>query len=154
MFKFKLKLYYDRRSVGQSVLVSGNSFEPATNFSSFLELFLDGFWFNDVECFLWQEVGSVILSWVQCIDSMFETPPTWRIMFLYLFTQEQGNPLVYCLWNLHFISWCIHSSYMHNTYIGSLVVQVRFSIFVPWRSVQVATQFNHLNDHMPNHRQV
>jgi hypothetical protein len=48
MFTFKLKLYYDRRSVGQSFLVSGTPFGPVTNFSSFLELFLDGFWFNDV----------------------------------------------------------------------------------------------------------
>jgi hypothetical protein len=44
----QVKLYYDRRSVGQSVLVSGTPFGPATNFSSFLELFLDSYCFNDV----------------------------------------------------------------------------------------------------------
>jgi hypothetical protein len=39
----QVKLYYDRRSVGQSVLVSGTPFGPATNFSSFLELLLDSY---------------------------------------------------------------------------------------------------------------
>jgi hypothetical protein len=31
----QIKLYYNRRSVGQSVLVSSTPFGPATNFSSF-----------------------------------------------------------------------------------------------------------------------
>jgi hypothetical protein len=92
----KFKLYYDRRSVGQSVLVSGTPFGPATNFSSFLELVLDGFWFNYVGCLLWREIRSVVLNSVQFIDSIFETPPTWRVMFLYLFPQEQGSSAVYC----------------------------------------------------------
>jgi hypothetical protein len=46
--RLKFKLYYDRPSVGQSVLVSGTPFGPATNFCSFLELFLYSYWFNDV----------------------------------------------------------------------------------------------------------
>jgi hypothetical protein len=37
----KSKLYYDRQSVGQSVLVSGTHLGPATNFSHFL---FDYFW--------------------------------------------------------------------------------------------------------------
>jgi hypothetical protein len=37
------ELYHDRRSVGQSVLVSGTPFGPATNYSSCLELFLDSY---------------------------------------------------------------------------------------------------------------
>jgi hypothetical protein len=61
--KSKSKLYYDRRLVGQSVLVSGTPFGSATNFSSFLELFLDSYWFNDVGRLLWREVGSVVLNW-------------------------------------------------------------------------------------------
>jgi hypothetical protein len=31
--KLKLKLYYDRQTVGQSVLVSSDHLEPVTNFS-------------------------------------------------------------------------------------------------------------------------
>jgi hypothetical protein len=50
--KFKFLVYYDRRSVGQSVLVLGTPFGTATNISSSLDLFLDSFWFNDVGRFL------------------------------------------------------------------------------------------------------
>jgi hypothetical protein len=39
--KLKLKLIYDRQSVGQSVLVSGTHLEPATNFSFSLKFSLD-----------------------------------------------------------------------------------------------------------------
>jgi hypothetical protein len=39
--KLKLKLNYDRQSVGQSVLVSGIHLGPATNFSFFLKFSLD-----------------------------------------------------------------------------------------------------------------
>jgi hypothetical protein len=106
MLKYSIKLYYDRRSVGQSVLVSGTPLGPATNFSSFLDLFLDSYWSNDVGRLLWREVGSVVLSWAHFIDSIFETPPTWRVMFLY-FPQEQGSPVVCCLSNIHFIAWCM-----------------------------------------------
>jgi hypothetical protein len=35
MSRQKSKLYYDRRSVGQSVLVTGTHLGPATNFSAF-----------------------------------------------------------------------------------------------------------------------
>jgi hypothetical protein len=42
----QVKSCYDLRSVGQSVLVSGRRFGPATNFSYLLELFLDSYWFN------------------------------------------------------------------------------------------------------------
>jgi hypothetical protein len=96
------KLYDDRRSVGKSILMSGTLFGPATNFSPFLELFLDDFWFNDVGRLLWREVGSVVLSWVQFIDLIFETHPTW--MSLYLYHQEQGSPVVYCLLDVYFIA--------------------------------------------------
>jgi hypothetical protein len=74
-FLYQVKLYYDRRSVGQSILMSDTPLGPATNFSFFLELFLDRYWFNDVGRLLWREVGSVVFSWEQCIDSIFETPP-------------------------------------------------------------------------------
>jgi hypothetical protein len=39
--KLKLKLIYDRQSVGQSVLVSGAHLGPATNFSFSLKFLLD-----------------------------------------------------------------------------------------------------------------
>jgi hypothetical protein len=38
-FKMKLKLIYDRQSVGQSVLVPGTHLEPVTNFFSLLKIF-------------------------------------------------------------------------------------------------------------------
>jgi hypothetical protein len=49
--KSKLKLYYDRQSVGQSVLLSGTHLGPATNFfplSLYDYYFLDNFGFVDV----------------------------------------------------------------------------------------------------------
>jgi hypothetical protein len=47
--KSKSKLYYGRRPVGQSVLVSGTHLGPATNFSPFFKkLFLDSYGFVDV----------------------------------------------------------------------------------------------------------
>jgi hypothetical protein len=86
----QVKLYYDRRSVGEPVMVSGTLFGPATNFSSFLELFIDSYWFNNVGRLLWREVGFVVLSWAYFIDSVFETPPTWKVMLLYLFPPGTG----------------------------------------------------------------
>jgi hypothetical protein len=58
-FFAKSKLYYGRRSVGQSVLVSGRHLGPATNF--FPSLFIDSHGFVDVGRPLWREVGSVVL---------------------------------------------------------------------------------------------
>jgi hypothetical protein len=78
--------------------------DPRPIFLPFFK-FLDGFWFSDVGRFLWPEVGSVVLSWVQFIGSVFKTPPTWRVMFLYLFPQEQGSTVVYCILNAHCIAW-------------------------------------------------
>jgi hypothetical protein len=43
--KSKSKLYYDRQSVGQSVLVSGTHLEPATNFSFSLKFSVIGLLF-------------------------------------------------------------------------------------------------------------
>jgi hypothetical protein len=42
--KLKLKLIYDRQSVGQSVLVSGTHLGPATNFFFLLEIFIGQLW--------------------------------------------------------------------------------------------------------------
>jgi hypothetical protein len=59
--KSKSKLYYDRQSVGQSVLVSSPLLGPATNFSP--SLFDYSFrQFVDAGRPLWREVGSVLFS--------------------------------------------------------------------------------------------
>jgi hypothetical protein len=44
----QIKLYYDCRSVGQSVLVSGTHLGPATNFFLLYSIILDSYEFNDV----------------------------------------------------------------------------------------------------------
>jgi hypothetical protein len=44
----QVKLYYDRRSVGQSVLVSGTHLEPATNFFILPLIILDSYGFTYV----------------------------------------------------------------------------------------------------------
>jgi hypothetical protein len=44
--KLKLKLIYDRQSVGQSILVSSTHLGPATNFSFPLKFPLDICWFS------------------------------------------------------------------------------------------------------------
>jgi hypothetical protein len=51
----KSKLYYDRQTVDQSVLVSGTHLGTATNFSFFLKFSLDSCGFA-----VWREDGSVI----------------------------------------------------------------------------------------------
>jgi hypothetical protein len=61
--KSKSKSYYDRRSVGQSVLESGTYLGPATNFSPFLNLILGCYGFADMVRPLWREVGSVVFSY-------------------------------------------------------------------------------------------
>jgi hypothetical protein len=66
--KSKPKLYYDRRSVGQSVLVSGTRLGSTTNFPpSPLIIFRQlRIWFSygfvDLRRPLWREVGSIIFS--------------------------------------------------------------------------------------------
>jgi hypothetical protein len=97
--KSKSKLCCDRRSVGQSVLVSSTHLGLKTRF-----LFLsDSCRFADVVCPLWREVGSVVYNhcWSLPAQSLsgpspagliavfycprFEIPPTWRARSLYLY---------------------------------------------------------------------
>jgi hypothetical protein len=61
LLHLKLKLNYDRQSVGQSVLGSGTHLGPATIFSVFNN-FLGSYGFVDVGRPLWREVGSVVFS--------------------------------------------------------------------------------------------
>jgi hypothetical protein len=58
--KLKLKLIYDRQSVGQSVLVSETHLGPATNFSFSLKFSLDICGFVILYLPLWREDGSLI----------------------------------------------------------------------------------------------
>jgi hypothetical protein len=90
--KSKSKLCYDRRSVGQSVLVSSTHLRPKIRFL----LLSDSCGFPDVRRPLWREGGSVVYNyyWSSGAQSFsgsspvglrtifyslrFETPPTWR----------------------------------------------------------------------------
>jgi hypothetical protein len=103
--KSKSKLCYDRRSVGQSVLVSSTHLGLKNTF-----LFLsDSCGFVDVGRPLWREDGSAVhnccwpppAQWFSgpspaglmifyCLR--FETPPTWRTRSLYLYTPGKGWP--------------------------------------------------------------
>jgi hypothetical protein len=105
----KLKLIYDRQSVGQSVLVSGAHLEPATNFSFSLKFPLDSCGFVILWCPLCREDGSAIYSaiasgpcqsshsWVKVPQNSrlyftvsSETPPTWRARSPYLYPPGTG----------------------------------------------------------------
>jgi hypothetical protein len=86
------KLCYDRRSIGQSVLVSSTNLIPKTGFL----LLSDSCGFLDVGRFLWRDDGSVVYScrWSSPAELFsgssptefmtifyslrFETPPAWR----------------------------------------------------------------------------
>jgi hypothetical protein len=142
--KSKSKLYYDRRAVGQSVSVSGTHLGPAT---IFLNIFRH-WWFVDVRCPLWREVGLAVFSW--CFTSAAQTfsglSPAGLITTFHCFSfwdspNLEGQVLAFispknrvaqlypqhlvCLIHLHIIAWYIYSSYMHNTYIRPLLVQAR-----------------------------
>jgi hypothetical protein len=58
--KSKSNLYYERHSVGQSVLVPGTHLGPANNFSFSLKVSLDSCGFVILERSPWREDGSVI----------------------------------------------------------------------------------------------
>jgi hypothetical protein len=106
-WKLRLKLSYDRRSVGQSVLVQAPIWSPWPDFC-FLS---DDCGFLVVWRPLWREDGSVIYctiasrpcqsshSWVEVQQNSWpyftvssETPPTWRARSLYLYPPGTGWP--------------------------------------------------------------
>jgi hypothetical protein len=68
--------------------------DPATNFSSFLGLFLDSYWFNNLGRLIWREVTSVVLCGTHFIDSIFKTPPPEGLCYCIYFPQEQGSPVI------------------------------------------------------------
>jgi hypothetical protein len=104
--KSKSKLCYDRRSVGQSVLVSSTHLGLTTRFL----LLSDSCGFVDVGCSLWRENGSAIYncagscqrshSWVLSPAGLvtifyylgFENPPTWKARSPYLYPTGTGWP--------------------------------------------------------------
>jgi hypothetical protein len=85
-------LYYDRRSVGQSVLVSTPIWGLWPDF--YYCPTIAGFYMGRP---LWREDGSVFYN-VQCTIYntfyclRFETPPTWRTRSLYLYPPGTGWP--------------------------------------------------------------
>jgi hypothetical protein len=71
----RFKLHYDRRSVGQSVLVSGTHLGPAT-LSPLLSLII----FRQLRIYwcgrpLWREVGSVVVIFLFCCTSLYLDSP-------------------------------------------------------------------------------
>jgi hypothetical protein len=152
--KLKSKLYYDGQAVGQSVLVPVTHLRPATNFLTYLWLFLDSCLFVDVGRPLWREVGSVVFSFCRAspAQSFSDLSPMGLTSIFYcLYFSDSSNlegqapvfisPRVVCLISIHIITWYIYSSYIYNTYIMLLFVQARTADYVLSRVVQVATQF-------------
>jgi hypothetical protein len=105
------KSHYDRRSVGQSVLVSDPHVGTATNFSHSLfdhfRQFLvcwcggdlsgerTGLYFSVFARYRQRSVSQIWVprDWWECfIVSIFETPPTWRARSLYLYPPRTGWP--------------------------------------------------------------
>jgi hypothetical protein len=102
--KSKSKLYYDRQSVGQSVLVSSTHLGPTTRFL----LLSDSCMFVNMGRSLWRENGSAVygccwsspaqsylwpspVGFVTIFYSLrFETPPTWRARSPYLYPPGTG----------------------------------------------------------------
>jgi hypothetical protein len=89
--KLKLKLSYDRQSVGHFFLVLGSHHEPMTRF-----IFLsNNCWFLDVERHLWREVGSVIYSnscfWVLSEQSLSGPSPAEFATIFYSLIRNSPN---------------------------------------------------------------
>jgi hypothetical protein len=110
-YSLKLKLIYDRQSVGQSVLVSSTHLGPATKLFFLLEilftqlrvcyfvapsltrgrvcnLLYNCFWALPEQSLL----GEVSQSLQPYFTVSFETPPTWRARFPYLYPPGTGWP--------------------------------------------------------------
>jgi hypothetical protein len=99
-------LCYDRRSVGQSILVSSTHLGLTTRFL----LLSDSCGFVDVGRSLWRENGSAVYTccWSSPAQSFlgpspaglvtifyclrFETPPAWRVRSPYLYPPRKGWP--------------------------------------------------------------
>jgi hypothetical protein len=109
------KLCYDRWSVGQSVLVSSPPPPPNLGPKTRFLLLSDSCGYVDVGWPLWEEDGSFIYNcfWPSPAQSFsglsplglmiifyclrFETPPTWRARYLYLYPPGTGFPFCH-LW--------------------------------------------------------
>jgi hypothetical protein len=146
LFKSKSKLYYDRQSVGQSVLESGTHLGPASNFSyPLFDYFFDSFGSVDVGRHLWREVGSVLFSFCRASPAQpfsdlsptalmsivscfyFWDPQPGRPGSCIYFPQEQGSPIIplgirldsICLGNAQYIPVQL-STYLHTQQTNKL----------------------------------
>jgi hypothetical protein len=104
----KLKLIYDRQSVGQTgLLLSGSRLQPTTRF-----FFLPSkCGFLDVGHPLWRENGSVIYF-------SYETPPTWRARSPYLYPPRNRVAQLYS----RTMSSVLVASYGSQGYSGDIVI--------------------------------
>jgi hypothetical protein len=126
-----------RRSVGQSVSVSGTRLGPATNsvpFSLIIFRRLRVCWCGApslmrgrvCSCQVFAGHRQRNLSQIYFTVS-FETPPTWRAGFLYLFPPGTGWPSYtpgHCLINLHIIIWYICTIHILGLIQSRLVQQI------------------------------
>jgi hypothetical protein len=90
--KSKSKLYYDRQSVGQSVLLSGTHLGTATNFSQYLfDYFFDSFGFVDEKSGLYFSVFADIAI-AACLRSESHGTHEHSLLFLFLGLPQLGGP--------------------------------------------------------------
>jgi hypothetical protein len=115
--KLKLKLIYDRQSVGQPVLVSGSHLEPMTRF--FFSIWrlrvswcaapsLTRGWACNLLVHLLLGLCQSSHSWVEVpqnswpyFTASLETPPTWRARSLYFYppgTEWPSYTTGHCVW--------------------------------------------------------
>jgi hypothetical protein len=96
--KLKLKLHYDRQSVGQSVLVSGTYLGPTTNFSFSLKFSLDSCRVVILKRPLWREDGPIIYCccWSSPAQSRSGLSPTelktYILLSQFFILPQPGGP--------------------------------------------------------------
>jgi hypothetical protein len=91
----KLKLIYDRQSIGQSVLVSGGHLGSATNFSFSLKFPSDNCWFVFCSALFDERTGTVqlLLGLVRAVTLMSKSRRTHgHILLSHLRLLQPGGP--------------------------------------------------------------
>jgi hypothetical protein len=134
----KLKLIYDRRSVGQSVLVSDSHLEPMTRF-----LFSDDFGFLDVGHCLWREVGPVIylcncfwalpahwlLGWSPAELTTLFYRLIWDSPSLeFSFTRIRWHLTIFVIWNCRMAYWRVLYG-LANRVTSMLIISMELSTY-------------------------
>jgi hypothetical protein len=151
--KSKFKLIYDRRSAGQSVLMSGTHLGPTTNFSFSLKFFLDS---CGVVIFLApsltrRRVCNLLYNsfWALPEQSLLgrspqnsrpyftvssETPSTWRARSPYLYPPGTGWPRYPRALGSHFVA-----SYDSQGSGGGILTRLHTGLILRfWRIVSTA----------------